>query len=64
MNVREYMHDITAQNANTLASEEGQAEGKKKMTKEETLQEQQSKNKVRQRIRVCTSYVSLCPGVP
>ena len=47
MNVRDYMHQITEQNANTLASEEGQGEGKRKMTKEEALQEQQSKNKVR-----------------
>lgn len=46
MNVRDYMHQITEQNANTKASEEGQGEGKKKMTKEETLQEQQTKNKV------------------
>ena len=47
MNVRDYMHQITEQNANTLASEEGQGEGKRKMTKEEALQEQQTKNKVR-----------------
>lgn len=48
MNVRDYMHEISSQNANTRSStEEGSGEGKRKMSKEEALIEQQNKNKVR-----------------
>ena len=46
MNVREYMHEICSQNANTLMSTEEGMEGKRKMSKEEALIEQQNKNKV------------------
>ncbi|XP_067931376.1 uncharacterized protein [Watersipora subatra] len=45
MNVRDYMHEITSQNANTLSSMEEGQDGKRKKSKEETLIEQQNKNK-------------------
>lgn len=58
MNVRDYMHEISSQNINTLSSNEEGLEGKRKMSKEEALTEQQNKNKVRADIR--SAYCRIC----